>query len=84
MITSTLRVTGADPTALRADRALCERVHGEYSEMPGLRLTLAQAARLFNLEVTRCSQVLDALVAQGALWTNGREFLASNVGRRSA
>jgi hypothetical protein len=80
MITSTLRVTGGDPTAL----ALCERIHGEYSEMPGLRLTLAQAARLFNLEVTRCSQVLNALVAQGALWTNGREFLASNVGRRSA
>lgn len=83
MITPTLRLTGADPTAFRGDRALCERVYGEFSEMPGLRLTLAQAARLFNLEVTRCSQVLNALVAQGALWTNGHEFLAINVGRPS-
>ena len=69
---------------VQTDRALCERVRGEYLEMPGLRLTLAQASRLFNLEVTHCSQVLDALVRNGALWTNGREFLGINVGRRYA
>jgi hypothetical protein len=68
----------------RVDRLLCERVRGEYREMPGLRLTLAQAARLFNLEVTRCADVLDALVRDGVLWTNGQQFVGSNVGRRCA
>jgi hypothetical protein len=52
--------------------------------MPGLRLTVAQAARLFDLELSHCAQVLNALVVDGALWTNGREFLGSNVGRRFA
>lgn len=52
--------------------------------MPGLRLTVAQAARLFDLELTHCAEVLEALVVDGALWTNGREFLGHNVGRRFA
>ena len=77
-----------DSTTTRADgltqtdRALRERVRGEYLEMPGLRLTLAQAARLFDLELRLCSQVLETLVTDGMLWTNGREFLGNNVGRR--
>ena len=66
------------------DGALYARIRGEYQEMPGMRLTLAQAARLFNLEPTHCALVLDVLVTEGALWTNGREFLGSNVGRRCA
>ena len=28
---------------------LAARVHGEYREMPGLRLTVPQAARLFSV-----------------------------------
>ena len=72
------------PGLVQIDCALRERVRGEYLEMPGLRLTLAQASRLFNLEVTHCAQVLDALVRDGSLWTNGREFLGVNVGRRYA
>ena len=59
-----------------------ERVRGEYREMPGLRLTVAQAARLFNLEPAQCGQVLDTLVTNGALWTNGREYFGSGQGRR--
>ena len=51
--------------------------------MPGLRLTV-QAARLFNLELTQCARLLDTLVENGLLWTNGREFLGPNVGRRFA
>ena len=50
--------------------------------MPGLRLTAAQAARLFNLEPAHCTKVLEALVTDGALWTNGREYFDVNVGRR--
>jgi len=60
------------------------RIRAEYYEMPGMRLTVAQAARLFNLEPARCARALDTLVADGALWTNGREFLAVNVGRQCA
>lgn len=52
--------------------------------MPGLRLTVAQAARLFNLEPTQCGRVLDTLVTNGSLWTDGREYFGPNGGRRAA
>jgi hypothetical protein len=39
-----------------------DRVRGEYLEMPGLRLTLAQAVRFWSLDSDTCSRVLDALV----------------------
>ena len=52
--------------------------------MTGLRLTLAQAARLFNLEPQQCGTILETLVNHGALWTNGREYFAPNSGRRIA
>jgi hypothetical protein len=39
-----------------------DRVRGEYLEMPGLRLTLAQAARLWSLDHGTCARVLYALV----------------------
>jgi hypothetical protein len=63
---------------------LHDRVRGEYREMPGLRLTVAQAARLFNLDPAQCGQLLDTLVTDGALCTNGREYFGPNAGRRSA
>lgn len=77
---STTRAPGLAPT----DGGLLARIRAEYLEMPGMRLTLPQAARLFNLERTQCARLLETLVAGGALWTNGREFLGSNVGRRFA
>jgi hypothetical protein len=58
------------------------RVRGEYHAMPGLRLTLAQAARLFNLDRAHCEQVLQTLVTDGALWTNGLEYFGADSGRR--
>jgi hypothetical protein len=39
-----------------------ERIRGEFLEMPGLRLTAAQVARLCGLDRTNCQGVLDALV----------------------
>jgi hypothetical protein len=42
--------------------------------MPGLKLTVPQAARLFNLERVRCERVLDALVDDGALSCDGRTY----------
>ena len=38
------------------------RVQGEYIEMPGLRLTTAQAQRLWGLDRTACDTLLGALV----------------------
>lgn len=39
-----------------------ERVRGEFLEMPGLRLTLPQAARLWGLDLTSCEAVMDVLI----------------------
>jgi DNA-binding IclR family transcriptional regulator len=41
---------------------LLTRIRGEYLEMPGLRLTPAQARRLWGLDVSECERLLDALV----------------------
>ena len=38
------------------------RVRGEYTEMPGLRLTPAQAQRLWGLDQAACEALLGALV----------------------
>ena len=40
---------------------LAVRVRGEYWEMPGLRLTVRQAARLFSLTPDVADAVLDEL-----------------------
>jgi len=47
--------------------ALHARIRGEFQEMPGLSLTLAQAARLFGLTEAECSRVLDQLAGAGVL-----------------
>ena len=39
-----------------------QRVQGEYNEMPGLRLTTAQAQRLWGLDRAACDALLSALV----------------------
>jgi hypothetical protein len=38
------------------------RIQGEYLEMPGLRLTTAQAQRLWGLDCAMCDAILGALV----------------------
>lgn len=43
------------------------RIRGEFLEMPGLRLTLDQARRLWRLDETACEAVLDMLVNAGFL-----------------
>lgn len=51
------------------------RIRAEFAEMPGLKLTLAQASRLFNVERVRCQRILEGLVTHGDLWTAGGSFL---------
>jgi hypothetical protein len=41
---------------------LLTRIRGEYLEMPGLKLTPAQARRLWGLDMSECEQLLDVLV----------------------
>lgn len=47
--------------------ALLDRIRGEYSEMPGLRLTVPQALRLWGLPQDVCECVLARLVKDGFL-----------------
>jgi hypothetical protein len=48
-------------TAVHPDEIL-QRIRGEYLEMPGLRLTPAQAQRLWGLERGKCETLMCELV----------------------
>jgi hypothetical protein len=55
------------------------RVQGEYIEMPGLRLTIAQAQRLWGLDRAVCDALLGALVdAKFLLRTRDGAFVRSD------
>ena len=47
---------------------LRHRVRAEFLEMPGLRIGPSQAARLWAVDETVTSQILDDLVESGFLW----------------
>jgi hypothetical protein len=47
---------------IRANEEVVRRVQGEFLEMPGLRLTPAQARRLWGLDAASCDALLVALV----------------------
>ena len=54
----------------REVHAVVNRVRCEFMEMPGLRLTLPQAARLWGLDAPVCQAVIDVLVgAEFLRWT---------------
>lgn len=44
--------------------AVLTRIRGEYLEMPGLRLTLAQACRLWDIDAAMCSAAMADLLAE--------------------
>jgi hypothetical protein len=52
-------------------RAIVERVRSEFLEMPGLQLTLPQAARLWGLDIGACEQVVEALIQSAFLRRTG-------------
>jgi len=39
--------------------SLVARVRGEYGEMPGLRLTVSQACRLWDVDVSTCEMLVE-------------------------
>jgi len=58
------------------------RVQGEYIEMPGLRLTTAQAQRLWGLDRAACDALLGALVDAKFLFrTRDGAFMRSDQTR---
>jgi hypothetical protein len=50
------------PSTLSIPPELLERVRAEFAEMPGLYLTLNQAARLWAIDQRSCEAALKALV----------------------
>jgi len=57
-------------------------IRGDYSEMPGLVLTVRQGARLWNTDHRTCEQVLDDLVDAGFLARTGDTFVRADSWRR--
>ena len=47
--------------------SLVQRVRGEFLEMPGLQLTVAQAQRLWGIERELCELVVGTLVGTAFL-----------------
>ena len=67
---------------LTAPEALLARIRGEYREMPGLRLSFAQACRLWHVDAPTCQAVLDQLLRERFLFkTDKGAFVALPGGR---
>jgi hypothetical protein len=62
-------VAPAPPPGAAPSPQLLTRIRAEYREMPGLRLTLLQARRLWGLDILTCSAALSALETSGFLRT---------------
>lgn len=57
------------------------RMRAEYLEMPGLCLTVAQAARLWNVDRETGLRSLASLVETGFLYRSGDSYLRTGCGR---
>jgi len=60
---------------------LIDRIRAEFVEMPGLELTPAQAARLWNLGMNDCLTVIELLTSAGFLrWTAAHTVVRTGRG----
>ena len=73
-----------DSEICTCDVALLERVYREYLELPGLQLTLAQAARLCDTNRETCADALKALVDAGFLRRVEDVYARADSGRLCA
>jgi hypothetical protein len=66
--------------------SLVTRIRGEYREMPGLRLTFAQACRLWQVDAPTCETLLQQLVREAFLYKtdNGAYIAVSETAGRQA
>jgi hypothetical protein len=75
---SVLQKTAADEPS---DLDFQCRIRAEFEEMPGLKLTLPQALRLFDNDCVSCQRALWQLVAAGVLGVEDGLFV---LGQRRA
>jgi DNA-binding IclR family transcriptional regulator len=61
------RPSATETTPPSGITTLLRRIQREYQEMPGLRLTQAQAQRLWDVDRTTCDTVLATLTERGFL-----------------
>ena len=73
--------TDSPPAWPRRTLDLTALVRAEYLEMPGLCLTVAQAARLWNVGRDECLQALDALIRAGFLYRSRDLYIRTGSGR---
>ena len=85
------RFLGAGPAAPCAENgmpptsfdSLVARVRSEYREMPGLRLTVSQACRLWHVDVSTCEMLFEQLVREGFLYkTEKSAYIAHPTTRK--
>jgi hypothetical protein len=82
LLTSGIQEQGATMPAQQPLDDVLRRVQGEYIEMPGLRLTTAQAQRLWGLDRAACDALLGALVDAKFLFrTRDGAFMRSDQAR---
>ena len=60
---------------------LLERMKGEYRELPGLSLTLEQAARLWSVDRTTAAALLGVLVNAGFLCQISGTYVRTQIQR---
>jgi DNA-binding IclR family transcriptional regulator len=66
--------SGVERRDVPCRQALLQRLIGEFDEMPGLRLSLAQASRLFGLPEAAVLRILTNLTDKGTLQRNASGF----------
>lgn len=67
------------PASVLDEQDTLRRIRGEYLEMPGLRLTTAQAQKLWDLDRRTCELALSKLVASRFLaQTRDGSFVRAN------
>jgi hypothetical protein len=50
------------------------RIYADFREMPGLRVTLRQGCRLWDVSSDICRPILDTLVTEGFLSRSGEHY----------
>jgi hypothetical protein len=65
--------------SLTVSDQVVRRIRNEYIEMPGLRLTVRQAQRLWGLDAETCSQAIELLVEARFLRRTGVEYYARMI-----
>jgi|GEM_PF-3531718 len=83
---SSIRHGSSDVTPGSAPSSqILARIRSEYREMPGLRLTVLQARRLWDLDILTCSAALSSLTSAGFLsMTRDGAYILANAERATA